>query len=278
MNEPRDLVQRFEKNPQLPKGDSEILSVYGVESCPFASDDILCSRHVLASSFGPAYTAIWHREPDGDWRFYQDVPPRQGCPRFFGIALAGVIVLPIETQRDGPRRLRIVAPGRIEWQFDLNSTLATRAMNLIGSVMPNPLWKNPTVLAAMAPVAGIVLGVGKLRMTGRAPNGQRFIANPLLTWTVPSAKVTIDGRNLGAVVPCGSSPRWPVFGYRAPGRSRSVARFSTPSTRRFILQQQVEPSLQHLVHQQSLLPHSNCVVPAAAAIRWSTKIQENIRR
>jgi hypothetical protein len=41
--------------------------VYGVESCPFASGDILCSRHVLASSFGPAYTAIGHRDPDGDW-------------------------------------------------------------------------------------------------------------------------------------------------------------------------------------------------------------------
>lgn len=65
MNQPCDLIQRFEKNPQLPKGDGEILSVYGVESCPFASGDVLCSRHVLASSFGPAYTAIWHRDPDG---------------------------------------------------------------------------------------------------------------------------------------------------------------------------------------------------------------------
>lgn len=52
---------------------------------------------------------------------------------------------------------------------------------------------------AIAPVAGIALGAGQLRLTGRAPNGQRFIANPLSTWTVPSAKATIDGRNLGAV-------------------------------------------------------------------------------
>ena len=51
MNEPRDLVQSLERNPQLPKGDGEIASVYAVESCPFASGDILCSRHVLASSF-----------------------------------------------------------------------------------------------------------------------------------------------------------------------------------------------------------------------------------
>jgi hypothetical protein len=224
MNEPRDLIQRLEKNPQLPKGDGEILSVYGIESCPFASGDILCSRHVLASSFGPAYTAIWHRDPDGDWHFYQDVPPRQGCARFFGKALAEITVLPIETQWDGPRLLRIVAPGRIECQLDLSSTLATRAMNLMGSLMPDTLWKNPTVLAAMAPVAGVALGVGELRLTGRVPNGQRFIANPLSIWTVPSAKAIIDGRNLGAVAPLREQPKlgdfWiPRTGLFAIGRA-----------------------------------------------------------
>jgi hypothetical protein len=224
MNEPRDLIQRFEKNPQLPKGDGEILSVYGVESCPFATGDILCSRHVLASSFGPAYTAIWHRDRDGDWHFYQNVPPRQGCPRFFGKALASVTVLPIETHWEGPGRLRIVAPDRIDWQFDLTSTLATRAMNAIGSMMPDSLWKNPTVLAAMAPVAGAALGAGKLRLKGVAPNGQKFIANPVLTWMVPTARATINGRDLGAVVPLSAQPKlgdfWiPRIGLFAIGRA-----------------------------------------------------------
>jgi hypothetical protein len=224
MDKPRDLIQRLEKNPQLPKGDGEILSVYGVESCPFASGDILCSRHVMASSFGPAYTAIWHRDPDGHWHFYQDVPPRLGCARFFGKALADITVLPIETRWDGPWRLRVVALGRIEWQFDLRSTFATRAMNLMGSLMPDRLWKSATVLAAVAPVAGVALGAGKLRMTGRAPNGQRFIANPLLTWTVPSAKATIDGRNLGAVALLSEQPKlgdfWiPRTGLFAVGRA-----------------------------------------------------------
>ena len=58
MNEPRDLIQCLEKNPQLPKDDGEILSVYGIESCPFASGDILCSQRFPASSFGPAYTTV----------------------------------------------------------------------------------------------------------------------------------------------------------------------------------------------------------------------------
>lgn len=224
MNEPRDLIQHLEKNRELPKGNGEILSVYGVESCPFASGDILCSRHVLASSFGPAYTAIWHRDPGGNWHFYQDVPPRQGCARFFGKALADITILPIGTYWDGPRRLRIIAPGRIEWQFVLSSTFATQAMNRLGSLMPDSLWKNPTILAAMAPVAGVVLGAGKLRLTGRAPNGQGFIANPLSTWTIPEAKATIDGRHLGAVVPLREQPRlgdfWiPRTGLFAIGRA-----------------------------------------------------------
>jgi len=214
----------LERNPQLPKGDGEIASVYAVESCPFASGDILCSRHVLASSFGPAYTAIWHHDPEGDWHFYQDVPPRQGCARFFGKALADITVLPIETQWDGPRHFRVVAPGRIEWQIDLSSTLATRAMTLMGSLMPDRLWRSPTVLAAMAPVAGVALGAGKLRLTGRVPNGQRFFANPLSTWTVPRAKATIDGRNLGAVAPLQEQPNlgdfWiPRTGLFAIGRA-----------------------------------------------------------
>jgi hypothetical protein len=224
MNAPRNLIQRLERNPELPKGAGELFSVYGVESCPFASGDILCSRHVLASSFGPAYTAIWHRDPEGDWHFYQDVPPRQGCARFFGKALADITVLPIETHWDGPRHFRVVAPGRIEWQIDLNSTLATRAMNLIGSLMPDTLWRSPTVLAAMAPVAGIALGAGKLWLTGRVPNGQRFVANPLSTWIVSGAKATIDGRNLGAVAPLREQPNlgdfWiPRTGLFAIGRA-----------------------------------------------------------
>jgi hypothetical protein len=44
MNEPRDLVQRLEEKPPLPKGDGELLAGYGVMSWPIASGDILGSR------------------------------------------------------------------------------------------------------------------------------------------------------------------------------------------------------------------------------------------
>ena len=109
MAEPRDLVERLEREPALPKGEGERFSGYGVMSCPFASGHILCHRRFPASSVGPAYTSIWHRDPDGRWRFYQDVGPRQACSRFFGAELAGTVETPVETAWTGPRALRLSA-------------------------------------------------------------------------------------------------------------------------------------------------------------------------
>jgi hypothetical protein len=76
----------------------------------------------------------------------------------------------------------------------------------------------------MAAVAGVALEAGKLRLAGRVPNGQRFAANPLLTWTVPSASAVIDGRNFDAVAPLREQPKlgnfWiPRAGLFAIGRS-----------------------------------------------------------
>jgi hypothetical protein len=78
MNETCELVQRLEEKPQLPKGDGELLSGSGVMSCPLASADILCSRRFPASSFGPAYTAIWHRDPSRARRSW--LAGVNGCP------------------------------------------------------------------------------------------------------------------------------------------------------------------------------------------------------
>jgi len=207
MAEPRDLVERLEREPALPKGEGERFSGYGVMSCPFASGHILCHRRFPASSVGPAYTSIWHRDPEGRWRFYQDVGPRQACSRFFGAELAGTVETPVETAWTGPRALRLSAPGRLEWDLSLGSTLATRAMNALGSVMPDALWKSPAVLGVMASVAGVALGAGRMAMSGRAPNGQRFVANPLLIWTIPESRATIDGRDLGVVAPAREQAR-----------------------------------------------------------------------
>lgn len=112
MNEPRDLVQRLEEKPLLPKGDGELLSGYGVMSCPFA--------RAISSVAGAS------------------------------------------------RPLRSVRP---------------------------------------TPPSGMAIRTATGTSTGRVPNGQRFIANPLLIWTVPSANAVIDGRNFDAVAPLQEHPK-----------------------------------------------------------------------
>jgi hypothetical protein len=61
-------------------------------------------------------------------------------------------------------------------------------------------------------------------MTGVAPNRQRFIANPMLVWTIPRRDAHIDGVTLGAPGPLAEQARlgdfWiPQRGLFAVGRA-----------------------------------------------------------
>jgi hypothetical protein len=80
-------------------------------------------------------------------------------------------------------------------------------MNAMGRIMPLALWKSPAVLGMMSAMAGPLLGAGKLGMAGRAPNGQRFVANPMLVWRIESSRATLDGEDLGNVTGLSSQPR-----------------------------------------------------------------------
>ncbi len=74
-------------------------------------------------------------------------------------------------------------------------------MNTVGSLIPSPLWRNRGVLRLMGLVASTVLGAGRLGLSGRAPNGQSFMANPRLMWLIPSSKATLDSQDLGEIGP-----------------------------------------------------------------------------
>jgi hypothetical protein len=65
------------------------------------------------------------------------------------------------------------------------------------------VWRQRLFLAGMGMVAGPMMRAGKVRLEGLTPNGQRFVANPLLLWLVADSEATLDGVDLGAV---GSSP------------------------------------------------------------------------
>lgn len=85
----------------IPDGSGDRFSGYAVIGLPFSSGHVLALRRIEASSFGPAYTSVWHRDPEGRWTFHQNVPPEQSCPRYFGAALSETTTGPIRINWTG---------------------------------------------------------------------------------------------------------------------------------------------------------------------------------
>lgn len=216
MTEPKTLARRAENLPADAREDRERFNGYGVMGLPFASGHILGLRRFPASSIGPGYTSIWHRNPAGDWTFYADAEPLQSCSRFFGNAVAESRYTPIMIDWTGPRSLSVRIAGEMEWDLTLKSTLVTRLMTGLGSLLPEALWHSERVLSAMGVMASVLLGAGKLRLAGTAPNGQRFIANPRLIWIIRESRAVIKGEDLGALGPV--SPQAWLGDFAIPNR------------------------------------------------------------
>jgi len=191
----------------------------------FASGHVLAMRRFPASSIGPAYTSVWHREPDGRWAFWQDQQDEQSCPRYFSNALSESRTVDIELSWPGDSTLRIVVPEvDLEWTANLVSTAATRVLNVVGRAMPDRAWRSARVLKAMGPVAGFALRAGKVSMVGTAPNGQEFIANPQRLWVINESSARLGDDDFGPIGPLGEQTRlgdfWiPQRGIFAIGRT-----------------------------------------------------------
>jgi hypothetical protein len=201
--EPRDEAERIEAGIELPPGSEERFSGYGIMGLPFQSGHVLALRRFVVTSVGPAYTSVWHRNPAGDWTFYQNVPPHQACPRFFGSDISAAHLRDIDLTWTGPRDLDIRVRGDdgVQWSVRMEPTLMTRLMSAVGSVLPAALWKNGPFLSVMSAVAGPALGVGKVGLLGRVPNRQEFIANPLRMWTIPESRAIVRAEDIGPVGP-----------------------------------------------------------------------------
>jgi hypothetical protein len=69
MREPAAIVQDLERHSDLPPGSEERFFGYGVMGLPFRSGHVLGLRRFPASSIGPGYRSVWHRDPNGGWTF-----------------------------------------------------------------------------------------------------------------------------------------------------------------------------------------------------------------
>lgn len=200
MKKPAQFARTLEGHPVLPKGDCERVSGYGVMGLTFASGHVLGLRRWTASSVGDRFTSIWHRNPTGRWTFYESVPCQIACTRYFGGDVERIVEGPIGLEWEASNRLRIATDdGAVDWAIDIGATPATRMMNAAGSVLPMAAWRAAPVLRAMGAVAGRVLGVGKVQLTGTTSNQQHFDANPLRIWYVTNSHAVVEGEDLGPI-------------------------------------------------------------------------------
>src|SRR3954464_563456 len=128
LHTPRDADLAAVQNPVLPTGADERFVGAGVMGLPFVSGRYLALRHFPATSFGPRFRALWHRDPAGAWTFYS-------------------------TARSA-WSMRVQVDGLLDWQVDMRSTLATRLMSTVGALLSDWAWTNRAVLATMGLAAG----------------------------------------------------------------------------------------------------------------------------
>jgi hypothetical protein len=207
--QPKILIDRLEEGLSLPSGDSERFSGYGVMGLPFASGHVLGLRRFPASSIGPGYSSVWHRNPHGRWTFYQDVPPQYACPRYFGGAISETLEREIEINWSSARSFTVTIRDEVNlhWQISLTATPATRLINTLSGALPEGLWHNPTFLRKMGSMASLALQAGHITLTGVAPNGQSFVATPKKIWIIGSSTATLLGEDLGSIGPLQSQAR-----------------------------------------------------------------------
>ncbi len=219
--EPRELAQAAERSHIPPGENGERFSGYGVMGLPFTSGHILGLRRFPASSVGAGYSSVWHRDPAGAWTFYSTVEPLLSCNRYFGEAVERFERAEIAIEWTGPRAFSVRIPAaRLDWDVEVASTPVTRTMNAMGRLLPDAMWRQGPVLAAMSALASLTLRAGRLRLQGTAPNGQHFIANPRLIWVIPRSRATVGGTDLG---PPGPAPRQATLAdFRIPQRGMFV--------------------------------------------------------
>jgi hypothetical protein len=199
---PQDTVVAMLANPMLPPGDDERFVGFGIMGVPFANGHYLAMRQFAATTFGPPYISVWHRDPSCNWTFYATTPGQQSCARYFSSATPNdAVQCDIDVTWTGLWSVRVDIPDVLHWTVDLEAARATRVMNRVGGRLTESAWTDPRMLRRMDRVASRTLGVGDVRLTGRAPNGQCYAMAPKQMWLVADPHAELHGRDLGPTGP-----------------------------------------------------------------------------
>jgi hypothetical protein len=169
---------------------------------PFKSGHVLGLRRWTASSVGDQFTSIWHRNPEGCWTIYESASCEIACTRYWSAGVDSGRDSAVNLTWEAPDRLRVrTADDAVDWELEIGATMITRTMSAIGSTMPLAAWRSQPVLRTMGTIAGRMLSVGKVQLTGTTSNQQHFEANPLRVWYVTASRAIVEGNDLGPIGP-----------------------------------------------------------------------------
>jgi len=213
---PLDAATAVLRNPTLPAGEDERYVGFGVMGFPFISGHYLALRCFPATTFGPGYRSVWHRDPEGNWTFYATTPAHQSCARFFSAATR---IDPVQCDIDiawvTPWSLFIGISGLLEWTVDIRASAATRLMSAMGQSLPTRAWTNRAALGLIGRSARPLLRAGTVRLSGATPNGQQFMLAPTKVW-LATGHARLRGADLGPTGPLDRQGE--LGGFRPPQR------------------------------------------------------------
>jgi hypothetical protein len=229
----RHLIEALERDAPLPDGTGDRFSGSAVPGLPFQSGHVLALRRFPASSIGPGYTAVWHRDPSSRWTFYSTVPPEVSCARYFGGEVKRNVVTSTDIAWVDSMSFTVFVGTAIGWHVTLGTSLATRLLNTVAGVIPEHAWKKSAVLRLMGVAVEATLGTGRLNLTGLTPNGYRFVDDLRRLWLIESSHAVVDGVSLGPVGPLVDQAS--LGDFRIPQRGLFViarTRFEQPLNRK----------------------------------------------
>ena len=199
---PAEVAGALEDAPGRLDAQRERLRGYGVMGLPFASGHVLGLRRFPVSSIGPGYTSIWHRSPDGRWSFWSTAAAEVSCARYTGEISDDTRQAAIRLAWPGPYRLTIAADEpSLSWEVTFASTPASRTLSALAQRLPGQFLGNESVLRVLGPVAGTLLGAGRLALTGTMPNRQVFHLVPSQVWMVTASRARLGATDLGSPAP-----------------------------------------------------------------------------
>jgi hypothetical protein len=198
---PQQIVEKVEREHTLTIGNGERYSGYAVLGVPFRSGHVLVLRRFPASSLGDGYTAVWLYDPSGRWTIYQDVPLWLACARYFSKAVR-IIQNRIEIEWIGSHTFIVRVPeAELRWEISLKENWMSQAMNKVLGWLPDSFWRKEWVSRVMQKVAGVILRTGNLPLVGKMPNGQNYLAYPLMMWLISESKASLKDKDLGGMEP-----------------------------------------------------------------------------